>query len=67
VKKKIKLRKTKIQSQGHKTLMYGTWMHAWPKVKIYNKAKKKKTKPWKVENLFTRTWNPCVGKIGQNS
>jgi len=60
-KKITKLQKVEIQSQGHKTLMYGTWMHVRPKAKIHNKDKKH-TKSWKVENPFIGTWNPCVEK-----
>jgi hypothetical protein len=62
-KKNTKPQETKIQSQGHKTLMYGTWMHVGTKAKIHNKEKKN-TKPWKAENPFTWTQNPYVGKNG---
>jgi hypothetical protein len=51
----------KIQSQGHKTLMYGTWVHVGLEAIIHNKDQKN-TKPWEAENPFIRTWNPCVKK-----
>jgi len=38
----------KLQSQGHKTLMYGTWVHVRPKAKIHNMDKENQTmKSWK--------------------
>jgi hypothetical protein len=40
-KKNTKPQEAKIQSQGHKTLMYGTWAHVGPKAKIHDKDQKK--------------------------
>ncbi len=39
-KKNTKLWETKIHSQGHKTLMYGTKVHVKPKVQIHRDKKK---------------------------
>jgi hypothetical protein len=60
-KRNTKPQEVEIQSQGHKPLMYGTWMHVVPEAKIHNKDKKT-TEPWEAKNPFTGTWNPCVKK-----
>jgi hypothetical protein len=57
-KKKIKPREAEIQSQGHKTLMYGTRVHAGPELK--STGIKKNIKPREAENPVPRTQNPNV-------
>jgi hypothetical protein len=54
-KKNTKTREAEIQSQGHKTLMYGTWVHAGPEAEIHNRTKKHQTiSSWKSIHRDTK-------------